>query len=212
MAISFIGSACSQKIMGDNQDYEALAIIYNEPQSTHTVRIRRVNVHRDQQVGVASSATLFTPLLTYRGTGVPILTGACKAPKAAFDTAQTSDPYVNFYYAVTPDGSNDSGMSGGAGVLQWRNWINKQRSAAEQQRSEDNSGLPMLVSSNDWVLEPGQYLLVRADAVTIGDNNPNCTWFCAAVWEEEFDTTFTVPDVVGRQSRFIMDFAQGFAA
>lgn len=192
MAISFLGSACSQRIAGDAQDFEGLVIIYNEPQSTHNVRIRRITAQMDMQVAVSGSTTLFVPVLAYRGTGVPNLIGACKSPKAPFDTAQTSDPYVNFYYAVTPDGSNDAGMSGTAGVMQWRKWAGKMRSAVEQQIADDQSMLPALVRSYDWVLAPGQYLLVRADAVVTGDNNANSTWICMAVWEEEPIATFTI--------------------
>lgn len=192
MAVSFLGSACSQKIMGDRQDYAGLAIIYNEPQSTHTVRIRRITAQMDMQVAVSGSTTLFVPVLVYRGTGTPDLTGGCKAPKAPFDTAQTSDPYVNFYYAVTPDGANDAGMSGTPGVAQWRKWAGKLRSAAEQQLSEDQSMLPALVKSYDWVLAPGQYLLVRADPVVVTDNNEGLAWVCMAAWEEEPVETFTI--------------------
>jgi hypothetical protein len=139
---------------------------------------------------------LFTPVLTYRGTGVPNLTGACRAAATPFDTAKTSSDKVNLWYSVTPDGGNDSGMSGTSGVLQWRQWACKLRSAAEQQQGIDNNQLPMLVANKTWKLYPGEYLLVRVDPVTPTDNNPNSGWFCSAVWQEEDITTYTISGVV----------------
>ena len=195
MAIQFLGSAASQRITGDGEDFEGLVIFQNARGSNRVVNIRRMLSQLD---ATATSTSLLVPCLTFRGTGEPDLTGACRARKCAFDTTKTSDAFVQMWYAVTPDWSNDSGMSGTAGDVAWRQWACRLRSAAEQQQAPDNNQLPLLVaqSANKWRLYPGEYLLVRVDPVALADNKNSNGWFVECVWEEEDLSTFTVSGTV----------------
>ena len=195
MATTFLGSAATQRINGDGQDFEGLVIFQNARGSNRIVNIRRLLSQLD---ATATSTSLLVPCLTYRGTGEPNLTGACRATKCAFDTTKTSDGFVQMWYAVTPDGSNDAGMSGTSGATAWRQWACRLRSAAEQQQAPDNNQLPMLIAqpANKWRLYPGEYMLVRVDPVALADNTTGNGWFVECVWEEETLPTFTVSGTV----------------
>ena len=193
MAALFAG--CTQRIYGDSQDYEGLVIFHNEVGSRVKVNIRRLMMQAEM---TATTTSILTPSLTYRGSGTPSVQGGHYISKTPFDTSVTSDEHVKMWGAVTPDGSNDSGIVGTAGVLTWRQWASKLRSAAEQYLSYDNNQLPLLVanSSYNWSLYPGEYLIVRADPDIATDNNVNNGWIVNCVWEEVALSTFTISGVV----------------
>lgn len=193
MAVYFTGSATSQRVNGDSQDFAALMIIHNEPASQSVVYIRRLLAQLDM---VSATTTLFVPALTYRGSGTPSTVGGLLTSKFAFDTATSSSPHVKIWTAVTPDGTGDSNIFGTPGILQWRKWAGKVRTAVNQQRSEDASLLPSLVKNNHWSLYPGEFLVLRIDPVVAADNNANLGWLANVIWEEELLTTFAISGTV----------------
>ena len=193
MAVYFTGSATSQRVNGDSQDFAALMIIQNDIASRSVMYLRRLTVQLDM---VTNTTTLFVPALTYRGTGTPSTVGGLLTSKFAFDTATTSSEYVKIWTAVTPDGANDSNIFGTPGILQWRKWAGKVRTQVNQQKSEDAKLLPSLVATTNWTLYPGQFLVVRIDPVTADDNNVNLGWLANVIWQEELLPTFTISGTV----------------
>lgn len=186
-------SACTQRINGDGQDFEALVIFHNEVGSSVKVSMRRLTVQLD---AVAATSTLFVPALTYRGSDTPATLGGLNTQKMPFDTNNVSDSHVKMWSAITPDGSNDAGMYGTPGVLTWRKWCGKMRALDSQVISDDQSMLPTLIQNNSWILYPGEYIIVRVDPVALADNTNTNGWFVNCVWEETALSTFTISGTV----------------
>jgi hypothetical protein len=165
----------------------ALAVLVNGRYSGKKVYIRRAMMQLDAAATTPASTTIQVPVLMYRGVGEPTVgDSVATAPKASFKSSDSSDPNVRLYYPATAGGINDSTLAGApSGGLVWRQWVAKLRSGEGQFLSSDSDILPGLVRSNDWILNPGEYLIVRADAVSLGNNNPGCWWFAGFVWQEE---------------------------
>lgn len=193
MAILYTGSACTQRINGDRQDFQGLVIFENARGSNRLLSIKRLVTQLDN---TGTSTGLLVPALTYRGAGAPNLEGAARANKGTFDTAKTSDPFINMWYAVTPDYAGESNMAGVSGILQWKQWASKLRTGAEQFNSMDNNQLPALVANKPYYLYPGEYLLVRVDPAALADNTVTNGWFCQAVWQEETLPVYTISGTV----------------
>lgn len=191
MAITFTGSACTQRINGDESDTQDFCVFQNARGSTKLVHIRRLTSQLD---AIAASSAVMVPIFTYRGVGNPNLEGAARANKCKFNTTQSSDAFVNLLYAVTPDGSGISGLSGTAGVMQWRQWLAKMRTIVEQVQGSDSTQLPTLVNKtgNEFTLRPGEYLLIRADPIALVDNNNSNGWIINCVWQEEDLPSYTI--------------------
>lgn len=194
MAVTWLGSACTGKIVGDNLDPMALAILSNDRFSGVNVTVRRLSLQVDVTSTVPSSTTQFVQALTYRGSsGVTIGDCVTTAPKCSFDTQQSSSPLVRLYYPATGDGINDSVLAGTPdGSMVWRQWGSKLRTGAEQQLVDDKNQLPTLIKNHTFLLRPGQCLGVRADSVEVGNNNPGFGWVINVVWQEEPVATHTI--------------------
>lgn len=204
MAYSWLGSSVTGQVQGDGRDFMALAVLHNDRFSSHKVIVRRAMMQCDMTGIVIASGTLFTPALTYRGVGNPIIgSQVAYAKKSSWDTSQMSDDRVKLYYPATGGGISDSILSGTpSGGIVWRQWGTKLRTGVEQLRAEDNNQLPLLVDATNFVLLPGQYLLFRLDPVIAmtgpltGDNNPGLGWFINVAWQEEALPTHTISGVV----------------
>ena len=186
-------SAASQRINGDSQAHQELVILQNARGSQKIVNVKRILSQMD---ATNNTTAISAAVLTYRGTTDPLLDGACAANKCAFDTTATSDPKVQMWYAVTPDGDGWSNMDGTAGTMAWRQWAMRRRTAVGQVLAYDNSQLPALVATNNWRLYPGEYLMVRADPIANADNSNTNGWFVQAVWEETTLPMHTISGVV----------------
>jgi hypothetical protein len=185
VAITYRGSVSSQVIFGNGGLIHNLFAIENGIGSRVNVNIRRLAVQND-------ALTVYTAVMPLvRVSRVLSVAGGGCIEKPKFDTALTSDPLVKFRAAIS---SSDS-IVATAGTTVWTHFMNRMRTAVEQQQGQDESVLPVLVrdSGKEFVIRPGQYVVVQAISAAVAANAATMNnWMVLCSWEEDSISTFSI--------------------
>ena len=147
--------------------------------ATKLVTIRRLVVQMD----ATAVLTAVMPLVrASRATGVP--TGGSTLNKALFDTGNTSNANTIVRGSTASDGGANSGPTATAGDTIWQQYCMRMHTVVGQVLVPDNSVLPALVDTQDFILRQNQALLIQVVAAAGSSNPATNHWFCQVVWEE----------------------------
>ena len=79
----------------------------------------------------------------------------------------------------------------------WQSSVGRMHSAIEQQIGAENYTLPELAAKRDFILRPGESLVVRATVATVAGNPQNSrAWVVQCNWQEDPLDTFAISGVV----------------
>lgn len=195
MAVTFRGTAQSLNIVGNDATTQNLFVIENGIASRVNVILRRLIFGSDP---VAVLTSVQNVLKVSRCTAV---SGGVLLAKGSFNLSQSSDA------AVTIRAQMNEGalITATAGDTLWTQMTTRMHTGVEQQQPEIDSErtryrnlLPGLTEDvADFVLRPGQSLLVKVVAATAASNaltTNNYTVRC--MWEEDAIATFAISGTV----------------
>lgn len=194
MAISFTGGASSPLIQGNDATTQTLFCVENGIASRVNVIIRELHVSQDSIVALAAVMPL---VRTSRATGC---SGGITLSKAAFSTAQTSDPAVVIRSAMDVGAP----ITATATSTIYQEFRSRMHTAVEQSVAFAGTGdlldfccLPPVLLSKSFILRPGQSLAVQVIAAA-GTSNAAITnyWSAACQWEEDEISTFAISGTV----------------
>lgn len=188
MAITYQGIVASFPIMGNNQLLQNLFVFENGIASRVNAYIRRLVVQNDAIVALTSVMPL---VKVSRPTADPV--GGIFLPKCPFDTAQTSDSAIQIRASIafgTP-------ITATEGQPAWGEYTQRLHTGYGKALDMDAVMLPQLVQDQDFILKPGQSLLVQVSGATVA-SNPSLgnNWFVQAMWEEDSLPIFNISGVV----------------
>lgn len=195
MAVTFRGTAQSLSIVGNDAVSQNLFVIENGYKSRVNVIVRRLTFGFDALVALTS---VMNVVKASRCTAV---SGGVILDKAKFVGTETSDANV----VLRAQANETALITATAGDTLWTQLSGRMHTAVEQQRPEEDSEfifqrnlLPQLVSAvGDFVLRPGEALLVKIIAGTAASNAQNSTNYTVrCAWEEQSITTFAISGTV----------------
>lgn len=173
-----IFSAASFRILGTAATPQNLLTIENID-ATNLVYIRRLTVQLD---ATAVLTSVMPQVKASRATGVP--TGGTTLGKAQFDTGNSSNANTIVRAGNASDGGVATAITATAGTTIWQQYCMRMHTVVGQVLAPDNSVLPLLVETQDFVLRQNQALLVQVVASAGASNPATNHWFCNVVWEE----------------------------
>lgn len=191
MAISFRGGVTSPLMLGNNGTTQTLFTVENGIASRVNVLVRELDVDLDNIVAL----TAVMPLIkTSRGLNI---SGGITLAKGSFDTALTSDGAVVFRSAMW----EAAPITATAGTVIHQQFLGRMHTAVEQVATLTNgagwSCLPYPLTEKDFVLRPGENLIVQALGAAGTSNAAITNYFNAAcVWEEDEISTFAISGTV----------------
>ena len=195
MAVTFQGTAQSLTIVGNDAVAQNLFVIENGYKSRVNVIVRRLTFGCDSLVALTSVQNM---LRVRRCSSV---SGGVTLDKAKFTGLQTSDANV----VLRAQANETAPITATAGDTVWTQMAGRMHTAVEQQMPEDDSEvlkarnlLPTVAATlADFVLRPGQALLVKAIASTAASNALTSTNYVVRCdWDEESVTTFAISGTV----------------
>lgn len=191
MAISYRGGITSPIILGNDATTQTLFTVENGIASRVNVLIRELDLDLDAIVAM----TAVMPLVkTSRGVSI---SGGITLAKGTFDTTLTSDAAVVFRSAM----GETAPITATAGTVIHQQFLTRLHTAAEQALNFNNgygtTCLPYPVTDKDFVLRPGQNLIVQLVGAATTSNAAITNAFNAAcVWEEDEIATFAISGTV----------------
>jgi hypothetical protein len=187
MAITFRGSIPSATVIGNDALTQNISTITNKIGSRVNIIIRRATV----QVDTLAVLTSVMPLVKLsRATSI---SGGAILSKSAWTTTQSSSDSVEVRTAVA-DGQP---ITATAGDTVWQQYCHRMHTAVEQVLAPENNILPMLVENKDFILRPGESILVRVVGFSTASNAALSTnWWTAFMWEEDEIATFAISGTV----------------
>ncbi len=193
MAITFRGGVVSPIIFGNNDTTQTLFSLENGVESRVNVLVRDLNFTIDSLVAL----TAVKPLVkTCRAITI---SGGITVPKGKFDTALTSDAAVVARTAFL----EGAPITATATDIVFQRFGNRVHTAVEQSSAYEGEGdnrnglLPPVLLDKDFVLAPGESLIVQVIAAATTSNaalTNNATVTC--VWEEDAIATFAISGTV----------------
>lgn len=190
IAVTFLGSAASFVINGNDLLTQPILTIENAPWSRVTVTIKRLAVQNDA-VNVLTSVM---PLIkSSRATSIP--SGGITLAKCAFDPSQTSHPAVTVRAAIAS--GNPITVTPGNSV--WQQFSQRMHTGAEQQLGNDANALPWIVekAGYGYFIRPGESLSVLVAGATVLSNAAVTNNFIGQiVWQEDSIATFAISGTV----------------
>lgn len=191
MAISFRGGAGSPYIYGNNDTTQTLFALENGVESRVNVLVRDLTVSLDALVAL----TAVMPLVkTSRATNI---SGGITLPKGSYHTTLTSDPAVVARSAMV----EGAPITATAGDLVFQRYKTRMHTAVENVRDyagpDDVGALPPVLVDKDFVLRPGEALIVQVIAA-VGTSNAALTntGMVRCAWEEDPIATFAISGTV----------------
>ncbi len=187
MAVTFKGSIPSATTIGNGAILQNLCTITNKIGSRVNIIIRRATV----QVDTLAALTSVMPLVKLsRATSI---SGGAILSKTAWSTTQSSSDSVEVRTAIA-DGQP---ITANAGDTVWQQYCHRMHTVVEQVLAPDNNILPMLVESHDFILRPGESILVQVVGFSVASNASLSTnWWTAFMWEEDEIATFAISGTV----------------
>jgi hypothetical protein len=191
MAITFRGGVSSPVMLGNDATVQTLFCIENGIASRVNVLVRDLDVDLDEIAGL----TVVMPLIkTSRGISI---SGGITLPKATMDTGLTSDPAVVFRSAMV----EGAPITATPGDVVKKQYLSRMHSGIEQFINTRNrlgtKCLPTFAADHDFVLRPGENLIVQlvgalgtSNAALMNNFNASC------IWEEDQIPTFAISGTV----------------
>lgn len=193
MAISFSGGVGSPLVFGNDATTQTLFSLENGVDSGVNVLVRDLHMSLDAIVALTAVMPLFK---TCRATAI---SGGITLPKAKFDSTQTSDPAVVARSAMW----EGAPIAATAGDIVFQRYKTRLHTAVEGVldygggREDDIGGLPPILMSKDFVLRPGEALIMQVVSA-VGTSNAALTNTAHVVceWQEDEIATFAISGTV----------------
>jgi hypothetical protein len=199
MAVTWRGSVVTPQILGmppDNGSVVSLAIV-NTFRSRAKVDILRIVCQLDvtQPTATVQTDRIMPMMRSRRCSAADVSGGILVAARPPWDTALNApDPGVEIRVNPGAYGGPDTdviAVTPGAPV--WQQFTNRHASLIRQFRSEDNSMLPALAATKDYLLQPGEALIIeQVAALPTGGTS----WFQIAWEEDQVDAGYVVGGTV----------------
>ena len=185
MAVTFRGCATGLAVLGNGLTTQNLLLIENRQGSRVNVNLRRLAVHLD---AVAALSAVMPIVRTSRASSV---SAGAILPKAAFNTTQTSNPYV----VISAPAVDLFPVTATANTTVWQQYPMRLADATGQVLDADENVMPLLIdqTGKEFVIRPGESVVVQVVAAA-GTSNAATTnnWFVNCSWEEDDIGTFTI--------------------
>ena len=187
MAISFKGSIPSATTIGNNSTTQNLCTITNKIGSRVNIIIRRATAQIDT---LAALTSVMPQLKLSRATSI---SGGAILSKTAWTTTQSSKDSVEVRTSII-DGQPIAATPGG---IIWQQYCSRMHTVVEQVLAPDNNILPLLVENNDFIIRPGESILVQVVGASVASNAAlSSNWFTEFMWEEDEIATFAISGTV----------------
>jgi hypothetical protein len=195
MAVVYRGSTVTPPIVGAPASGEYVFALVNTLRSRHRINILRF-ISMGDSVEVSTSAGHIMPLLkTWRCSCGSVSGGIEIMRRPPWDTAINSpDPAIKLLYSGWGvSEANRITVAARTGPA-WEQFIQRATTTAEQRRTLDNSMLSRLTAVEDFVLMPGQAMVVSWEH---GTQPVGGSVFFNIAWEEdEIDAGYDVGGAV----------------
>lgn len=191
MAISFRGGAGSPVIFGNDSITQTLFSIENGVASRVNVLVRDLSVSLDALVALTAVMPLFK---TSRAISV---SGGITLPKGSLHTTLTSDSNVTVRSAML-EGAPVSATATDTVFQQYKTRVHTAvEQVADFAGSDDIGLLPPLLADKDFILRPGESLIVQVIAAA-GTSNAALTNNAqvSCLWEEDPIAAFAISGTV----------------
>lgn len=187
MAISFKGSIPSATTIGNNSTTQNLCTITNKIGSRVNIIIRRATAQIDT---LAALTSVMPQVKLSRATSI---SGGAILSKTAWTTTQSSKDSVEVRTSII-DGQPIAATPGG---IIWQQYCSRMHTVVEQVLAPDNNILPLLVENNDFIIRPGESILVQVVGASVASNAAlSSNWFTEFMWEEDEIATFAISGTV----------------
>lgn len=194
MAVTFHGAVNTLVAPGNDAATQNLFVIENGYRSRVNVVVRRLMIACDSLAALTSVQNIA------RSCRCSAVSGGVVLDKSSFLLGETSDANVTFR-AQLQEGSL---IAATAADTIWRQFVGRMHTAVEQQQPtfdletrEFNNLLPQNSIANNFILRPGQSLLVRLDASAAASNAAASTnYIVKCAWEEDTINTFAIGGTV----------------
>jgi hypothetical protein len=188
----YIGSAATFRTPGDATLVQNLMAIRNRAVSRSPVYLKRLTM----QLDALSALTAVMPQVKVSRFGGKT-SGGILLDNADFDTSATPLSTVQVRGAASADGvasTNPIRAESRAETGHWQQYAMRLHTTLGQVLAPDNSLLPILIENEDYVLYPGDSVIVQVMASVTSSNPTANHWFVQAVWEEP--ETFAISGTV----------------
>ena len=187
MAISFKGSIPSATTIGNDSTTQNLCTITNKIGSRVNIIIRRATAQIDT---LAALTSVMPQVKLSRATSI---SGGAILSKTAWQTTQSSSDSVEIRTAII-DGQP---ITATAGNIIWQQYCSRMHTIVEQVIAPDNNILPLLVENHDFIIRPGESILVQVVGASVASNAAlSSNWFTEFMWEEDEIATFAISGTV----------------
>lgn len=187
MAITFRGSVPGALTLANAALTQNLFTLTNKVGSRVNVILRHIDAHVDTTV---ASTTPGTVLRLSRASGI---SGGAIMPPSKFTTTQTMSASVELRTPIL-DGAPITASAGNTIVERVTSRVH---TAVEQVAKIEYDLLPSLAATQDFIIRPGESILVQAVSSNVGANPiAGNNWFVQASWEEDALSTFNISGTV----------------
>jgi hypothetical protein len=176
-------SARTLVIPGNDATTQNYFTIENGIASRVDVYVRKLAMEMDS---IAVLTALMPLVKVSRATSI---SGGVLLDKSLFDTTMSSDSAVN----CRAQNNETAPITATEGNIIWQQFAPRMHTAVEQQYVIEQDLLPSLVKTQDFILKPGQSLLVKKTAAAGTSNAINTAMHTIfAAWEEVAIATFSI--------------------
>jgi hypothetical protein len=199
MGVLYTGSASGLVYGTGLADSTIVFAIENMRESNRLVTIKRAALFLDP--GFIAYTAVRPIFKCYRVTNFDRHNGGGDLlAKGAFDTTETSSPYVNIFTGNSNSWGSPSRFTATTGNISWQTFTNKMATGAWQYKGNPMDIITKYTASADpdhvYILYPGEtYLVVLTTSTTLQDP-PNDVYMFNTVWTEEDLATYTISGTV----------------
>lgn len=189
MAFSFAGSACTPVIYGNGLTTQNLMALTNKVGSRVNLYIRRASVQLDPILALTS----VMPQVKLSRCDTSLISGGYISPHGNYNATETSSDSVIFRTSML----QDAPITATAGPAVWQQYCSRMHTVVEQVQAPDNNLLPLLATTIDFILRPGESILAQVVGLSTASNATlSNNWFINLQWQEEPVPTFNISGTV----------------
>lgn len=191
MAITFRGGAATPLILGNDATTQTVFTLENGIASRVNVLVRDLHVSQDALVALTAVMPLFK---TSRGINI---SGGITLPKGNYDQTLTSDAAVTVRSPLW-EGAPITATAGGTIFQRYKTRLHTAVEQVVDYAGTDDIGLlPPLLTDKDFVLRPGESLMLQVVGA-VGTSNAALTntAIVQCEWEEDSIATFAISGTV----------------
>jgi hypothetical protein len=187
VAFTFNGSVPGLMVYGNDALKQNLYTLTNKVGSRVNVLVRRLTAQLD---AIAALATVSPVVKTSRATAIS--GGAILSP-STYDSTLSSSASVE----VRTPSLDGFPLAATEGTTIWQQYPGRMHTVVEQVLSVDTNMLPLVIESEDFILRPGESILVQAVGATTASNSRLSNyWWVSCEWEEDPIATFAISGTV----------------